>query len=260
MIQFNCHKGIACFNAFCKNIDITLTPYDIVRLKKRLGMTSYELLATRTTRFDMDAHDVPGVKFRTQKGSSACQFLTEDGCSVYPDRPTACRYYALGTTSMRIVGTSSEEDFYLMVKEDHCLGHQEPKVQTVREYREEQGVDRYDEANKEWRQIVLKNRSCGPTVGKPSARSLDFLYLCSYDVDGLGAFIKSPGVGEVFDLDEAAMQGLMNDEVTLMQLGFHLLKQVLFGEITIALKQDAQPRRIQRRRESAMPAGKPASE
>ncbi len=104
-----------------------------MRLKKRLGMTSYELLATRTTGFDMDTHDVPGVKLRTQKGSSACQFLTEDGCSVYPDRATACRYYALGTASMRKVGISSEEDFYFMVKENHCLGHREPKVQTVSE-------------------------------------------------------------------------------------------------------------------------------
>jgi Fe-S-cluster containining protein len=127
--QIHCHKGIACFNACCKNMDITLTPCDIVRLKNRLGMSSYEFLATRTTRFDMDAHGVPGVKLGTQKGSSACQFLTKDGCSVYPDRATACRYYALGTVSMR----------------------------KVREYREVQGVDRYDEVNKEWRQIVLKN-------------------------------------------------------------------------------------------------------
>ena len=26
--QFRCHPGIACFNACCKDIDITLTPYD----------------------------------------------------------------------------------------------------------------------------------------------------------------------------------------------------------------------------------------
>lgn len=147
-----------------------------------------------------------------------------------------------------------------MVREDHCLGHQEPKVRTVREYREEQGVDRYDEVNKEWRQIVLKKRSCGPTVGKPSARSLDFFYLCSYDVDGLRAFIKSLGFGKVFDVDEAAMQAPIDDEVALMQFGFHLLIQVLFGEITITLNQDAQQRRLQSRRELAMPAGKPASE
>ena len=29
---------------------------------------------------------------------------------------------------MRNVGTSSEEDFYFMVKEDQCRGHPEPKV------------------------------------------------------------------------------------------------------------------------------------
>lgn len=147
----------------------------------------------------------PGSSFVPIKAHPRCRFLTKDGCSVYPDRPTACRYYAMGTVSMRKVRASSEEDFYFMVKEDQCRGHQEPKVQAVRAYREEQGVDRYDEVSKEWRQIVLKKRSCGPTVGKPSARSLDFLYLCSYDVDGLRAFIKRPGVGEVFNLDEAAM-------------------------------------------------------
>ena len=44
-----------------------------------------------------------------------------------------------------------------MVKEDQCRGRPEPKVQAVRACREDQGVDRYDEVNKEWRQIVLKN-------------------------------------------------------------------------------------------------------
>ncbi len=37
-IQFNCHKGIACFNKCCQQIDLTLAPYDIVRLKNRLGI------------------------------------------------------------------------------------------------------------------------------------------------------------------------------------------------------------------------------
>ena len=44
VIQFRCHKDIDCFNACCKNIDIMLTPYDILRLKQRLGITSTEFL------------------------------------------------------------------------------------------------------------------------------------------------------------------------------------------------------------------------
>ena len=57
-----------------------------------------------------------------------------------------------------------------MVKEEHCLGHFEPRTLTVREYRQEQGVEQYDELAKEWRDIILKKRSSGPTVGAPSSK------------------------------------------------------------------------------------------
>jgi hypothetical protein len=43
-IQFQCRKGIACWNACCSNIDISLTPYDILRLKRRLGLASAQFL------------------------------------------------------------------------------------------------------------------------------------------------------------------------------------------------------------------------
>jgi len=33
VIQFRCHKDVKCWNACCSNIDITLTPYDVLRLK-----------------------------------------------------------------------------------------------------------------------------------------------------------------------------------------------------------------------------------
>jgi hypothetical protein len=38
--QFHCHKGIACFNKCCENIDNLLTPFDIIRLKNHFGITS----------------------------------------------------------------------------------------------------------------------------------------------------------------------------------------------------------------------------
>ena len=39
VFHFRCYKGIDCFNACCRSIDIMLTPYDILRLKQHLGMT-----------------------------------------------------------------------------------------------------------------------------------------------------------------------------------------------------------------------------
>ena len=83
-----------------------------------------------------------------------------------------------------------------------------------------------------------------PTLGKPSSRSLDFFYLCSYDVDGLPEFLKSPGFSQTYDIDEPFMQQLLDDEVTLMTFGLRIPKQLLFGEATIPLKPDALEKRI----------------
>lgn len=94
---------------------------------------------------------------------------------------------------------------------------------------------------------------CGPTLGKPSSRSLDFLYLCSYDVDGLREFLKSPGFSETYDIDEPFMRQLLDNEVTLMTFGFRILKQVLFGEATIPLKPDTLEKRMAARHRAAQP-------
>ena len=75
---------------------------------------------------------MPGLKLATKDESPACVFLTPEGCGVYADRPSACRYYALGLVSMRSKDSPTDEDSYFVVKEDHCLGHLEPKTQTVR--------------------------------------------------------------------------------------------------------------------------------
>jgi Fe-S-cluster containining protein len=241
--RFRCHKGIACFNKCCQNIDIMLTPYDIVRLRRRFGITAREFIDTYTSDFAMDGHGTPGLKLRTRENSTACINLTSEGCGVYEDRPAACRYYALGLVSMRRKDAPRDEDSYFVVREDHCLGHLEPMVQTVRDYRKEQGVDLYDELNREWRQIILKKRSSGPTVGRPSERSFELFFLASYDLDGFRDFVASAGFNEVFDLDPAFKQEMMADEIQLLRFAFRLLKQVLFGEKTISLKPGAAQQR-----------------
>ena len=246
-IQFNCHKGVSCFNACCKNIDITLMPYDILRLKRRAGMTSSEWVGRHTVPFPMDAHEMPGLKMATKPGTSECVFLTEAGCGVYEDRPSACRYYALGSMGVRRTASAKVEDIYFVVKEDHCKGHFEPRRLTVRQYRKEQGLEQYDEMNREWRDIILKKRSSGPTVGKPSDRSLQLFDMCSYDMDNFRDFINSDGFTEVFDIPATELKTLTDDEDKLLLFACRFLKQVLFGEMTIAVKAGAREIRMEKK-------------
>ncbi|HHB92347.1 MAG TPA: YkgJ family cysteine cluster protein [Thioploca sp.] len=247
-IQFRCHKNIACFNECCKKIDISLTPYDILRLQKRLKLTSNEFLSQYTIPFEMDKDGMPGVKIKTTEDNPACPFLQEDGCGVYEDRPTVCRYYALGLMSMRKENSSTDENAYFLIKEDHCLGHNENRMISITDYRNEQGVDEYDSINREWRQIILKKRSAGPTIGKPSQRSLQFFFLCSYNFDSFRSFVQSENFSEVYSLTPEEINQLETDDIALLKFGAKLLKQVLFGEMSIAIKDDALQKRALNRR------------
>lgn len=247
--QFDCHPGISCFNACCKNIDITILPYDILRLKNRLGISSSQWVNSYTVPFPMDQHQLPGLKLATQEGSKACVFLNKDGCQVYEDRPTACRYYALGSMGIRREGKAYVEDVYFKVREDHCRGHDEPKKQTVGEYRKSQGVEKYDEMNRDWRDIILKKRSSGPTVGAPSERSLQLFDMCSYDIDSFENFVKSDGFKKLFTLDEQTRNEIENDQEALLLFAARFLKQVLFGEMSIEMNKDAIDERVKLRKE-----------
>jgi Fe-S-cluster containining protein len=246
--QFSCHPGISCFNECCRNIDIQLLPYDIIRLKNRKETTSYDFVARYTLPFQMDHHGMPGLKLRTRPGTRECVFLSEEGCTVYEDRPTACRYYALGGMGVRKKDSLTVEDMYFVVREPHCKGHDEPKTQTVSEYRKEQGVDKYDVMNREWRDIILKKRSSGPTVGAPSGRSLQLYDMCSYDMDKFREFIQTPGFTGIFDADAIGMDKLLEDEEALLAFAMRFLKQVLFGEVTIPQREGAREARLEQRR------------
>ncbi|TCV79122.1 YkgJ family cysteine cluster protein [Sulfurirhabdus autotrophica] len=248
-IQFRCHKEIECFNACCKNIDITLTPYDVLRLKKRLGQTSGEFLLQYTVPFEMGPGDIAGIKMLPKSGTSQCQFMTDEGCSVYEDRPAACRYYPVALVSMRKQNEYIDKDAYAVVQESHCLGHNEQRTLTIDEYRKEQGLVEYDELSRGWRQLILKKKSSGPSVGTPTKRSLQMFFMASYDVDRFKEFVTSDAFNEVYDIPEDEMKKIANDDVELMQFGYRLIRQVMFDEPSIATKTDALDKRLARKKE-----------
>jgi uncharacterized protein len=243
VIQFQCRKGISCWNACCSNIDISLTPYDILRLKNRFEMDSGVFLQKYTVPYEMDKNSIAGVKLRPVENGTACQFMRPEGCSVYEDRPTACRYYPVALLSSRRQDEYIDREAYAMVKEAHCLGHNEPREISVADYRKEQGLPEYDELARGWRQLILKKQSSGPTIGKPSKRSLELFFMVCYDLDRFSTFVASDGFNALYDLSDEEMKKILSDDTELMLFGFRFLKQILYGENTIALKQDAVAKR-----------------
>jgi uncharacterized protein len=251
-IQFQCKKGISCWNACCSNIDISLTPYDILRLKQHLKISSNEFLLHYTLPYEMEQSGIAGVKLRPIENGTACRFMKPEGCGVYEDRPTSCRYYPVALLSMRKQDEYTDTVSFALVKEDHCLGHNEPRTITIDAYREEQGVTEYDELARGWRQLILKKKSSGPSIGKPSKRSLQLYFMVCYDIDTFRGFVTSEGFGALYDIPADESAKILGNDTELMLFGFRFLRQVLFGENSIALKQDAVDQRHQRAVERAV--------
>ncbi|MDH5767009.1 MAG: YkgJ family cysteine cluster protein [Gammaproteobacteria bacterium] len=248
-IKFKCHKGISCWNACCKQADITLTPYDILRLKQATGKDSSGVLKDHTVPFTMDADGVPGIKLRTTD-EGTCLFMDEEtGCTIYENRPTACRYYPLGNLSLKKADQAHENQHFVLVKEDHCKGHEEDRGINIQDYRAEQKVEDYDQHNIEYFQLILKKKSMGPGVGKPPEMSLQLFFMAAYDQDRFRRFVLSDAFKNNYTLDDKTYDDIANDDVACLYFGYRLLRQVLFNEKTIAEVDGALEKRAEERKE-----------
>ena len=248
VIKFRCHKEIECFNACCKHADVTLAPYDIIRMKNALGMTSEEFLKAHTVPFQMDAHGMPGIKLRTDN-EGACLFMKEgEGCGIYEDRPSACRYYPAGLLAMKPTEKPGDENHFFLIKEDHCKGHEEDREITIADYRKEQEVEEFDDHNQRWYQHILKKKSGGPAIGKPSEMSLQLFFMASYDVDRFRRFVMSDSFKNTYAFDESFYESMQND-LNLLEFGLDFLHQILFGEKKFDEKDGAWEKRMEERQE-----------
>lgn len=236
-LKFRCHPGVSCFTACCGNIKIVLTPYDILMLTRRLQIPPHEFLHAYTTPTYLEKTDMPGVAIKLREEDNKCPFVTPEGCTVYTDRPTACRYYPVGMADFREGGskdadgnevTPDEEKFFFLVKEDHCKGHEEDKLWTVGEWRADQGVDVRDEMNKKWLRLIMRRKSFGHQANL-SEQAKRMFFMASTDLNHFRRFIFESSFLDTYVLDEKLIEKIKDDDVELMLFSFDYLAHSLFG-------------------------------
>lgn len=235
--KFRCYKDISCFNRCCRLTNILLTPYDILRMKNRLGISSGDFLEKYTyTHIDEKSSHPFAVLKMMDDNEGKCPFVTPEGCSIYEDRPTNCRYFPVGQGLM-ISGSQDEpvnKDFYFFIKEPECLGYQEDKEWTIGTWRIEQGVDLYDEMNSEWKEIQLRRDN--PGQPKLDQKKQPLIYMASFDIDKFRRFIFESRFLDIIDAEE--VEKIRTDEIALMKFGFKYLKYILMLEETLKLKEE----------------------
>jgi Fe-S-cluster containining protein len=236
--RFRCHKDIKCFTKCCSNINILLTPYDIVRMKKRLHLSSEEFLEKYTYMEIDDKSQQPLVRLRMlDENDKKCRFVTPEGCTIYVDRPANCRYYPIGQGTVRKEGEEGpvNEEFYFFIREPHCLGYQEDKEWTVESWRIDQEVALYDEMNRGWKEIQLRRN---PLIKELDSNKQAQIYTASYDMDRFRRFVFESRFLDVFDIDKEEIEKIRTDEIALMKLGFKYTKYLLMLEETLKVKKE----------------------
>jgi Fe-S-cluster containining protein len=227
--RFKCYPGIACFTKCCSGIKIFLTPYDIFRLKNRLGLSYSEFLVQFTEPATIEKSQLPVVALR-MKGEEGrpCPFITPDGCSVYTDRPLTCRYYPIGMGTMKKDDSKTGENFFIKIKEDHCLGHHETTVWTIDEWRADQESDLYDEMNRDWMAVVLKAKTLG--FVEFSQKSLDLFFIVSTNLDLFREFVLNSRFLDAYQIDSEYLDRIMQNELEFLKFSLKWLRFVMFDE------------------------------
>lgn len=239
--KFRCHKGIGCFTKCCSNIDIMLTPYDIVRLKNRLDISSGEFLVNYTYVEIDEKTSHPFVFLKMNEDAERkCPFVTSEGCNIYTDRPANCRYYPVGQASLKKmddkINEPVTEEFYFFIKEPHCLGFNEDSEWTIKNWRDDQGVDVYDDMNRGWKDILFRRNLPGHSLDEKKQKAF---YMACYDVDRFRRFVFESKFLEMFDIDEKTLERIKNDEAELMKFGFEYTKYILMMEETLKLRKSS---------------------
>jgi Fe-S-cluster containining protein len=234
--KFACHPGVSCFNDCCGDVNIFLSPYDVLRMKRRLGMSSTEFLekyALMPVQKDMRT---PVVMLRMNDDEAkSCPFLTDQGCGIYSDRPWPCRMYPLGLAAQKDTPDGWRgERFYFLLKEDVCKGFAEAREWSVDEWLEDQGVEDYDRWGEGFKELTLHRFFEDGGVLAP--QRMHMLFTACYDLDKFREFVFESTLLERFEVDEDFIEDMRRDDEALLRFAFLWVRFSVFGEQTVKVK------------------------
>ena len=227
--RFSCSPDVPCFNECCRDLNQFLTPYDILRLKSHLQLSSGEFLRQYTSQHTGPESGLPIVTLKPNDPHKlTCPFVTDTGCRVYENRPSSCRTYPLMRAVSRSRPTGEMSEQFVVLRESHCLGFEEGKTRTLQQWIDEQGLAVYNENNDKLMQIIsLKNRLI---PGPLDPESSHLFHTALYDLDNFRLQIQNKGQLDNFHVNSRIMDAALKNDIALLDLGMEWTKCVLFDQ------------------------------
>ena len=223
---FACHPDVPCFNACCSDLNLMLTPYDVLRLRRMLSESSNDFIQNRAVVRLAPDTGLPLFKLRMcDDKRRSCPFVREAGCSVYADRPAACRTYPLGRAT-RIDENGKVSQRFFLVREPHCKGFAETQTWTPGSWLKNQGLEPYNACNDRYMRLLARIKEAGRPVAPKQA---NMAALALFQLDNFARFIQDTGLLDRLELDDDAKADILADEEARLFFAIDWLELVLFG-------------------------------
>jgi Fe-S-cluster containining protein len=219
---------VPCFNECCCQLDLALTPYDVLRLKTALHRHSGMFLEQFVIIEWEEGMLFPACYLTmVDDGKASCVFVKEKGCRIYEDRPAACRAYPIGRgASRRADGAVTEQ--YVLLREPHCRGFEEKQEHTPVEYFKEQGLAEYNRYND---QLMKLLQHPGVRAGfRPNKAQAEQYIMALYNLDTFRQELSSGSIQMNDPLSPMEQKAMENSDNVLLLVAVRWLIQEYFGE------------------------------
>lgn len=235
---FACHPGVPCFNQCCADVNIVLTPLDVLRLARHTGLHTRLFLEEYTANpITKDLHlPIVMLKMRADDPAKRCQFLGDAGCTVYADRPWACRMYPLGMAIPPARAGEEPDPVYFVFEDAHCEGRRQPDAATwtAADWCRDQGLEQQDDLEAGYRALVGHPWFIGGRKLDP--KRMHMFYTACYDLDGFRSFVFESSFLDRFTIEPAQVEEMRNDDLALLRFAFRWLRFALFAEPTVDVR------------------------
>lgn len=227
---FSCNNKMACFNKCCQDVNQFLYPYDIVRLKNCLGISSGEFLEKYTIIYSGDTTGLPVVSLKTDAlNGHACPFVSEKGCSVYDDRPASCRIFPLARAISRSRKTGEITEHFALIKDPICEGFKNGESIKVKDWMEGQGLDEYNSYNDKMIELISSKYQIMPGALEGEYKE-KFIMAC-YNTDEFRKQIFENSLIKKEELAEELYEKIKTDDFALLEFAMEWIQKQLFGKI-----------------------------